>query len=315
MSKSKKTPKDMTMTELVEEVAKTQAIQVRSVGETTIQEGETDLSLFKEWEIRRILHDDEWWFSVVDIVGALSQSNDPSRYWSELKKKLSSESGGDQLFGAIEQLKMPSKDGKHYLTDCANAETIFRVVQSIPSPNAEPIKRWLAKTAYERILEAQNPEIAVKRAIADYYVQGRDFDWIRNRLQTIVTRNELTQEWQDRGVQDGKEYAMLTNTISRGTFEISTQQHKQLKGLAKRHNLRDHMTGLELVLTMLGEEATKEIAINTDAQGFSQNREAAKAGGSAAGAARKEIERRTRKPVLSRDNFLKGTDPKKLPDK
>ena len=303
----------MSMKELIEQAAKTGPAPV-ALGET-VPEGETQICLFKETEIRKICHHDEWWYSVVDIVGILSRTTDPRRYWPDLKRKLIEESGSDQLLEGVEQLKMPGKDGKMYLTDCANAETIFRVVQSIPSPNAEPFKKWLARTAYERILEFQNPEIAIKRAIASYKLQGRDDEWIRSRLQTVVSRNELTSEWQDRGIQKGVEYALLTDAISMGTFGKTTKQHKEYKSLGKNHSLRDHMNGLELVLTMLGEEATKEIARKTDAQGFVPNKEAAKSGGAVAGQARKSIELQTRKPVVSRENFLpdKGSQ-KSLPE-
>jgi DNA-damage-inducible protein D len=306
---------DMSMSALVAQVAKTGPVELRDINAEIIPEGKTQICLFRSQEIRQILHNDEWWYSIIDVVGVLSQSKDPSRYWSELKKKMSDESADSQLFDNIEQLKMPGKDGKMYATDCANAETFFRIVQSIPSPNAEPFKKWLARTAYERVLEIQNPEIAVKRAIVNYQLLGRDIDWIKNRLQTVIARNELTEEWRDRGVQEGLEFAMLTDTISQGTFDKTTKQHREYKGLGRSHNLRDHMTGLELVLTMLGEEATKEIAVKTDARGFYQNKEAAKAGGAAAGAARKSIELQTRKPVVSRQNFLTNTKRREIPEK
>lgn len=254
---------DRSMRELIEQAAKTAPVSLQNTQQPSIPEGQQQTYLFKSQVIRQILHNDEWWYSVVDIVGVLSKSQSPTRYWSELRKKLMEESGSSELFDHIEQLKMPGKDGKMYPTDCANAETIFRIIQSVPSPNAEPLKKWLAKTAYERILEAQNPEIAVKRAIATYQLQGRDNEWIRRRIETIISRNELTNEWKERGVKEGIEYAVLTDEISKGTFNVTTKEHKDYKGLDKRHSLRDHMTGLELVLTMLGEEATKEIAINT----------------------------------------------------
>lgn len=314
MTQKKPSKADMTMGQLVKHAASTTTpLEIRNVGLPVIPEGKTQICLFKAQEIRQILHNDEWWYSIVDIVGVLSQSTNPSRYWSELKKKLVEESGTSQLFDEIEQLNMPGKDGKLYATDCANTETIFRVLQSVPSPNAEPFKRWLAKTAYERVLEYQNPEIAIKRAIATYKLQGRDDEWIKNRLQTVISRNELTNEWQARGVKEGVQYAALTDTINKETFGKTTAEHKKYKSLSKGHSLRDHMSGLELVLTMLGEEATKEIAVRGDARGFSANRKAAEAGGSAAGEARKAIERQTGQPILSKQNFLKKDTQEKFP--
>lgn len=278
-------------------------------------EGEAHLTIFKGTEIRRVFHNNEWWHSVIDVVGSLSQSKDPSRYWSELKKKLSEESGGSELFDKIEQLKMPGKDGKMYLTDCANTETILRIIQSIPSPNAEPFKRWLAKTAYERILEFQNPEIAVKRAILNWQIQGRDDDWIEARLRSIVVRNELTSEWQKRGIEKGWQYGFLTNVISKETFNVDTDGHKEIKSLSDSHSLRDHMTDLELVFTMLGEKSTAAIAQATDAVGFGLNIAAATAGGKVAGDARKGLEEKLQKSVVSSSNFLKSSrvkDPEQL---
>lgn len=295
---------DKSMTELIAQAAKTTQIGIKDVGEPEVKDGDTQISLFQKAEIRKICHNDEWWYSVVDVVGAISQSAEPRKYWSDLKSKIFAESGNNELSENIGQLKMPGKDGKMYPTDCANVETLFRIIQSIPSKNAEPFKKWLARTGYERIQEYQNPEISVKRAMAAWRAQGREEIWIKNRLQTVISRNELTNEWQARGVQEGKEYGALTNAISKGTFGIKTDEHKALKGLGKAHNLRDHMSGLELVLTMLGEEATKEIAVNTDAQGFWPNYNAAEAGGKVAGQARREIESKSGKRVLSEANFL-----------
>lgn len=296
------------MEELIQHAAKTAPLSTRDVT-APIPEGHTQVDLFKNREIRKVCHNDEWWYSVADVVRAIMQSDDEGA-WRKVKSRLKQE--GSQVVADCDELKMPGKNGKMYPTDCANAETIFRIIQSIPTPHAEPFKKWLAKTAYERILEIQNPEIAVNRAIMTWRIQGRDEPWIRNRLQTVVSRNLLTAEWQKRGVKEGIEYALLTDTISLGTFGKTTGDHYDYKSLdKKRHNLRDHMSGLELVLTMLGEEATKEFAVQTDAQGFRGNREAAKSGGAVAGQARKSIEQQTRKPVLSRDNFL-GEKPQKL---
>lgn len=277
-------------------------------------EGDAQLTLFKDKEIRRIFHNNEWWHSVVDIVGILSQSTDPGRYWPELKANIIKESDGSQLLGEIEKLRMPGKDGKMYLTDCANTETILRIIQSIPSPNAEPFKRWLAKTAYERILETQNPELAVKRAILNWQIQGRNDDWIEARLRTIVVRKELTDQWQKRGIAEGIQYAVLTNVISKETFGVDIDGHKDIKGL-KSHNLRDHMTDLELVFTMLGEKSTVAIAQAMDAQGFGDNVRAANSGGKVAGDAREGLEKKLGHSVVSPSNFLankRASDPQKL---
>ncbi len=233
--------------ELIEAAAETTPLATRDVDSQPIPEGHTQVDLFQRKEIRKICHSDEWWYSIVDIVGALSHSSDPGRYWPELKANIAKESNNFEFLGRIEKLKIPGKDGKMYPTDCGNAETILRIVQSIPSPHAEPFKKWLARTAYERILEFQNPEIFIKRAIAAYRSHGRDEEWIRNRLQTVVSRNQLTSEWQRRGVSEGVEYALLTDTISLGTFQKTTAQHREYKSLEKRHSLRDHMTVLELV--------------------------------------------------------------------
>ena len=269
-----------------------------------IPEGQLEIALFKGKEIRRILHDGEWFFSVVDVIEAVTESKTPRRYWSELKAKMTREGADNQLFDKIEQLKVPSGDGKLYATDTANVETIFRIIQSVPSKKAEPFKRWLAKTGYERILEFQNPEIAIKRAVLDYKVQGYDDEWINARVRSILTRNELTGEWKKRGIKEGYEYATLTNVIQKAVFDLGIKDHKELKQLKKHHNLRDHMSDLELIFTMLGERSTKDIAIADDARGFGENEQAANAGGKVAGDARLALEKRTEKSVVSSDNFL-----------
>ena len=250
------------------------------------------------------MHNDEWHFSVIDVVGALETSTAPRRYWSDLKVKLVNEEGYDELYDNIVQLKMIAGDGKQYLTDAANVETMFRIIQSIPSKKANVFKRWLAKVGYERILEFQNPAIAIKRAIFDYKLKGYDEEWIERRVQGILARLELTGEWARRGVKEGPEYAMLTNLIQEGTFGLVVQSHKEVKGLTPSHSLRDHMSSTELAFTMLGETSTKDIAIATNAQGFNDNQSAAKNGGKVAGDARRALELQTGKPVLSRSNFL-----------
>ncbi|HTR83624.1 MAG TPA: Bro-N domain-containing protein [Reyranella sp.] len=281
-----------------------------------IPEGQTELALFRGAEIRKVMHDDEWWFSIVDVVGAIVESANPRRYWSDLKRQLAEKEGLSEVYDKIVQLPMPGADGKEYLTDAANTEGLFRILQSVRSPKAEPFKQWLAKTGYERILETQNPEIAIKRAILTYQLQGRTSDWIDKRIRAIVTRKELTNEWQKRGITEGKEYAILTNTISTATFGTTPDKHKTYKGLRKGDQLRDHMTDLELIFTMLGEKSTTEIARTRDARGFWPNKTAAAAGGKIAGGARLELEKATQQPVMSPSNFLgsqkRVADPERL---
>lgn len=268
-----------------------------------IPDGELELVPFKKDGIRRVCHNDEWWYSVVDVVSALTGSERGRKYWSDLKTKMIEKEGFSELSDEIGQLPMPGADGKMYRTDVANAETILRIIQSISSPKAEPFKRWLARVGYERIQEAQDPEVLIKRAIMHYTVQGRSDDWIEKRIRSIVARKELTAEWAKRGVKEGTEFAMLSNIISQQTFGVGAEQHKRVKGL-KSQNLRDHMTDMELILTMLGETSTKEIAQQKDAQGLLQNADAAKAGGDIAGGARKQIEAQTGQKVVSSQNFL-----------
>lgn len=265
--------------------------------------GESQIVLFKGKEIRQIFYNDEWFFSIVDVIEAITESESPSRYWTELRNTLKNE-GSDELFGKIEKLKLLSKDGKMRSAEVVNTEALFRIVQSIPSSKAEPFKKWLAKVAYERIQEFQNPEIAIKRAILTYKVKGYSDDWINARIQTIVSRKELTTEWSQRGIIKGLEFALLTDFISLCTFELKTKEHKEVKGL-KSQNLRDHMTPLELALTMLGETTTAEFARTSNAQGFNENKEAAISGGGIAGEARKNIEKKLGKKVVTGNNFIK----------
>ncbi len=276
-----------------------------------INEGELEICQFSGKEIRKVCHNDEWFWSIVDIVEAMTDTISPSRYWSDLKVKLVVSQGNNHFFDKIEMLPLVGKDGKKRPAEMANTETIFRIIQSISSPKAEPFKQWLARTGYERIQEHQNPSIAIKRAICDYQLQGRPMEWIEARLRTIFSRRELTDEWKARGIQEGMEFAILTDDISRGTFGKTTKEHKEYKSLSKNHNLRDNMTPIELILTMLGETSTKQIAQSKDAKGFAQNKEAAKAGGSIAGGARKQLELETGKSVLSRDNQLASSPPSK----
>lgn len=261
------------------------------------------LVVFEDKNIRRSFHKGEWYFSIIDIVRVLSGSSDPSRYWTELRTQLADLEGFVQLFGKIEQLKLESSDGKKYKTDTANTETVFRIIQSIPSPKAEPFKRWLAQVGYERIQEIEDPELATQRTRAIYKAKGYGDEWIEKRMRGIAIREELTDEWDKRGVKLQREYAILTAEISKATFGMTPSEYKQYKGLTQE-NLRDHMTDLELIFSMLGEAATKEIAVNRDAQGFGENKNAAQMGGRIARNARLELEEESGKPVISQDNYL-----------
>ncbi len=261
------------------------------------------IAIFKGKQIRKIIHNNEWYFSIIDIIEVLTESTNPRRYWADLKRKLSENEGFIQLYDKIVQLKMQSSDDKKYQTDTANTETIFRIIQSIPSPKAEPLKKWLAKVGYERIQEIEDPELASKRMRTLYKAKGYPDDWIEKRMRGIAIRETLTNEWEQRGVKEQREYAILTAEISEATFGLKPTEHKKLKSL-KRENLRDHMTDLELIFTMLGEASTTEIAIQQDAQGFQENKTAARAGGNIAGNARKELEEKSGRQVVSASNFF-----------
>jgi hypothetical protein len=266
---------------------------------------ENHLVVFQEKTIRRTWDNEEWWFSVVDVCAVLTESADAGAYWRKLKQRLSAE--GSEVVTFCHGLKLEAPDGKQRVTDCANTEGLFRIIQSIPSPRAEPFKRWLAQVGYERVKEIENPELASTRARELYQSKGYPQAWIEKRLRSIAVRGELTEEWKARGVAEGKEYAILTAEIARATFGVTPGAHSRLKGLAKvktGNNLRDHMTDLELIFTMLGEASTTEIARRKDAQGFADNRHAAKEGGAVAGNARKELEAKSGKPVVSRSNYL-----------
>ena len=278
-----------------------------------VVEGQLEITEFKGADIRRVIHDDEWYFSVVDVVGAIAEAPNPIEYWSEVKRELAKEESADQSYEEIVQLKMAGPDGKFYATDAANVETLFRIIQSIPSKKADRFKRWLAKVGYERILETDNPDIAIKRAIAEYRAQGHDDEWIDARVRSRLARDELTGEWGRRGVQ-GEQYGILTNVIQEGTFGLGVKPHMAHKDLKKHHNLRDHMTSLELLFTTLGERSTKDIAIADDALGFTPNKKAAEKGGKVAGDARKALEEQTGERVVSSNNFLPPQgDQKRLP--
>jgi DNA-damage-inducible protein D len=269
---------------------------------------ESHLVVFQEKAIRRTWQNEEWWFSVVDVCGVLTESTDAGAYWRKLKQRLSAE--GSEVVTFCHGLKLEAPDGKQRVTDCANTEGLFRIIQSIPSPRAEPFKRWLAQVGYERVKEIENPELASARARELYQTKGYPQAWIEKRLRSIAVRGELTDEWKTRGVQEGKEYAILTAEIARATFGVTPGAHSRIKGLGKvktGNNLRDHMTDLELIFTMLGEAGTTEIARRKDAQGFVDNRKAAKEGGKVAGDARKALEAKSGKKVVSKENYLSST--------
>lgn len=273
------------------------------------QELITKIAIFQKKEIRKIIHKNEWWFSITDVIEVLTGTDRPRKYWNDLKKKLIKE-GYSEVSENIGQLKITATDGKMRETDCANTETIFRIIQTVPSPKAELFKRWLAKVGYERVQEIEDPELATKRTRALYKAKGYSDAWIEKRMRGIEVRETLTNEWKNRGVKESPEYAILTAEISKATFGMTPSEYQKLKGL-KRENLRDHMNDLELIFTMLGEASTTEIAKNKDARGFIENKTAAREGGNVAGKARKDLEIKSGKKVSTSRNYL----PKKKDDK
>lgn len=270
----------------------------------------TKTAIFQGRQIRRIWDDQkqDWFFSIVDVVEALTESSIPKRYWSDLKRKLVSE--GSQVYEKIVQLKFMSSDGKKYLSDSADTETMFRIIQSIPSPNAEPFKLWLARVGYERVEETVDPELAIARAMQTYLKKGYSPDWVNMRLKSIEIRKLLTDEWVKRGVKTNDEFAALTDEISLAWAGMTTKQYKKYKEL-KKENLRDNMTNLELVLNMLAEASTTEISQAKHPKTFPQNRKVAREGGVVAGKARKAIESKSGRPVISPENHLKRIEDKK----
>ena len=260
------------------------------------------IQLFEDQKIRTAwdAEKEEWYFSIIDVISVLTGTANPRRYWSDLKRKLKAE-GANELYEKIVQLKMLSSDGKRYKTDVANTEQLLRIIQSIPSPKAEPFKAWLAMVGKERIEETIDPEQAIDRALDTYLKKGYSEEWIHQRLLAIRIRNELTDEWKKRGVQKGKEYAILTDEISRAWSGMTTGQYKRLKGLTKE-NLRDNMPDLELVLTMLAEASTTDISKTAKPQTFEENKQVAKRGGKVAGIARQALEAETGKPVITEKN-------------
>ena len=270
---------------------------------------DNQLTPFEGTEIRKLWHDEQWYFSVVDVIQILTDSSNPSRYWTNLKSR------EKELYPNWVKLKFLAPDGKMRPTDCANTEGVFRILMSVPSPKAEPLKLWLASLGKQAIDETENPELLTARQTELYRAKGYTEEWIGRRLQTIETRKELTDEWKARGVKDNQEYAILTATIAKGTFGVTPTEHKEIKGL-DRQNLRDHMTPLELIFTALGEEATRQITLRDNAQGFSDSHEAAQIGGRIGGKARNNYEEESGLKVVSKDNFLelKGDESaKKLP--
>jgi hypothetical protein len=258
------------------------------------------LVVFQDKKIRRVWHKEEWYFSVVDVVAALTDSPTPRQYWGKVK---------DREFIALElspiwvQLKLSAEDGKLRETDCANTKSMFRIIQSIPSPKAEPFKLWLAQVGYERVEEIRDPELAQKRMKELYRAKGYSDAWIEKRVRGIVIRQELTDEWKKRNVDEKVEFAILTNEISKATFGKTVEEYKQFKGLSKQ-NLRDHMNDLEIIFTMLGEKVSTEITKSDDAQGFKKCKDAAVRGGKVAGNARKDAEKEIGKPIISDENYL-----------
>ena len=268
---------------------------------------ETRIALFQRKEIRRTIHNNEWWFVVEDVVRALTDSADPKQYIQRIKQR--DPELGKGWVQIVHTLAVETPGGQQKML-CANTEGLFRIIQSIPSPKAEPFKRWLARVGYERIQEIEDPELATKRTRALYKAKGYSDDWIEKRLRSIAIRDELTDEWKKRGVKEQRDYAILTAEISQATFGLTPSQYAEFKRL-KRENLRDHMTDLELIFSMLGEAATTEITRTRDTQGFPENKQAANAGGTVAGNARRELEKKSGRKVVTSDNYLALTQSEK----
>lgn len=274
---------------------------------------DSSIIIFNQKQVRRAWDNEKefWYFSVVDVIEILTDTQRPRKYWNDLKKKLSEE--GSQLSEKIGQLKMKSSDGKSYLTDVLDTENILRLIQSIPSPKAEPFKLWLAKIGYERIEETEDPEIAIDRAMKTYLKKGYSPNWINQRLKSIEIRKELTDEWDERGMKEGLEYAILTDEITKAWADKSVKQYKNFKGL-KKQNLRDNMTNLELVLNMLAEASTTEISKKQKPKGLNENKKVAKEGGNVAKQARITLEKQTGKSIISPKNATQLQRSKKLLD-
>lgn len=274
-------------------------------------EQKNKIILFQDRKIRRIWREDEWYFSVIDIVGVLTDSANPRDYWYKMKIRVKTEDGFEPST-VCRQFKMEAPDGKQRKTDCANTEGILRIIQSIPSPKAEPFKRWLAKVGYERVQEIENPELAQERMKALYEQKGYPKDWIDKRLRGIAIRQNLTDEWKERGIENQKDYAILTAEISKATFGMTPSEYKKHKNIPTKSkaNLRDNMTDLELIFTMLGEKVTTEISEQEKPDTFTDNKKVARRGGTVAGNARKETEKELGRSIVSEENYLSD----KLPD-
>ena len=281
-----------------------------STSSTTVGKMKNKIQLFQEQKVRT--HWDEekekWFFSIIDVVAILTDSQRPRKYWNALKTKLQAE--GSELSQNMGHLKMLAADGKMRKTDVADTEQLLRLIQSIPSPKAEPFKLWLARVGYERIEETEDPELAFERAMATYLKKGYSKDWINQRLKSIEVRKELTDEWQERGMEEGLEYAILTNEITKAWSDKTVKDYKKLKGL-KKENLRDNMSNLELVLNMLAEVSTTEISKKQKPEGLGENKKIARKGGNAAKKARVEIEKQTGKPIVTSKNAIKLIDNEK----
>lgn len=263
---------------------------------------DSKIVVFQDKQIRRVWVDDYWYFSIVDIVGVLTGSPEPRKYWNKVKTR---EFTDLQLSPIWRQLKLPAADGKQYRTDCATTQAMFRIIQSIPSPKAEPFKQWLAQVGYERVQEIENPELAQERMKAIYEAKGYPKDWIDKRLRGIAIRQNLTDEWKERGIREERDFAILTAEIARATFGVTPSEHRAIKRLTKKgQNLRDHMTDLELIFTMLGERVTTEISQQEKPDTFAENKQVARRGGNVAGVARRETERELGHSVVSGQNFL-----------
>ena len=271
----------------------------------------SNIKLFEIKQIRSVWNEIEqkWYFAIIDVIEILTESQNPRRYWSDLKRKLSTE-GFSQLYEIIVQLKMISSDGKKYTTDCSDAKGLLRIIQSIPSPKAEPFKQWLAQVGSDRLDEIENPELATQRTRELYKLKGYSDEWIEKRMRSIAIREELTDEWKNRGVKEQIEYSILTAEISKATFGLTPSEYKKVKGL-KSQNLRDHMTDLELIFSMLGEASTTKVTRARNAKGFIENKVAARIGGKIAGNALNELEKESGEKVITSENYLPEKKKKK----
>ena len=269
-------------------------------------EEKNKLVVFQDKNIRRVWHNEEWYYSIIDIVAILTEQEDfqtARKYWNKLSQRLRDE--GSEVVTNCHRLRLPAEDEKLRETDCANTESLFRIIQSIPSPKAEPFKIWLARVGYERIQEIENPELAQNRVKEYYELKGYPKDWIDKRLRGIAIRQELTEEWKNRGIKEKKDFSILTNEISKASFGKTVEEYKYFKGLQKKNqNLRDHMTDWELIFTMIGEKATTDITAAKDAKGLPELKHTAKEGGDIAKNTRNELEQKIGKSLISKENYL-----------